>query len=250
MASFLIRLDDIHPKMNHNRFDRMCKLLDKYDIKPILGVIPNNLDENLNNSPEEDNKFFSKIKELQENRYIISLHGYEHKYINNNPGIMNINNYSEFAGLTYKEQNYKISEALKIFNMNNINTNMFMAPAHSFDAITIEVLKNNNIQLITDGFYLYPYFKNNIWWIPQQFWAFRNIKLNGLFTFCFHIDSFSDEEFEIFMMESNTFFKNNQEKFIDLNQLDLNQFNSFKYKLMNIIFNSFYKILYRLKHKK
>jgi len=249
MISYIIRLDDIHDQMNHNRFDVFCELLNKYNIKPILGVIPNNLDKSLNIDKKND-LFWTKLKKLQNDDYIVSLHGYEHKYVNNNSGIMDINNYSEFAGLTYKEQKSKISEALRIFKINNINTNMFMAPAHSFDDDTIRVLKDNNINLITDGFYLYPYLKNNIWFIPQQFWAFREVKFSGIFTFCFHIDTFSDDEFDNFMISSKNFFDRNHKKFINISNIDLNQYNNATYKVANIAFNFFYKILYKLKHNK
>jgi predicted deacetylase len=242
-------MDDIHPNMNHDRFNTFCQLLDKYNIKPILGVIPNNLDESLNSSLK-DIDFFSKIKALQDNEYIISLHGYEHKYINKNAGIMNINNYSEFAGLNFKEQENKIDKALEIFQTHNIKTNMFMAPAHSFDKVTIEILKKYEINMITDGFYLYPYFKNGIWWIPQQFWAYRNVKFSGIFTFCFHIDTFSDDEFEKFILVSEEFFGKNKENFIKIDDIELDSYKSLKYKTINILFNILYRFLYKLKHDK
>jgi len=250
MISYIIRLDDIHDRMNHNRFNILCELLNKYNIKPILGVIPNNLDESLN-IDKKDDFFWSKIKKLQNNNnYIISLHGYEHKYTNQNSGVMNINNYSEFSGLSYEEQNNKIVKALGIFKKYGIKTNMFMAPAHSFDKITIKVLYQNGIINITDGFYLYPYFKDNIWYIPQQFWAFRDIKFSGVFTFCFHIDTFTDKEFNKFILNGKEFLEKNNNKFVNILELDLSIYNSIKYKVLNNMFNFLYKIIYKAKHKK
>lgn len=247
MTSYLIRMDDIHPNMNYDRFNTFCQLLDKYNIKPILGVIPNNKDKSLNIG-EYIKDFFLKIKKLQENGYIVSLHGYEHKYSKKESGIMGINQYSEFAGLSYEEQNNKITKGLEILNSNGIKTDMFMAPAHSFDQNTINALVANGITMITDGFYLYPYFKEGIWYIPQQFWNYREIKFSGLFTFCFHLDTFSDDEFNKFLKNSERFILNNQLQFNNFNNFNLTKYKSFKYKIINIVFNAFYQILYKLKH--
>ena len=46
-TGLLIRFDDIAENMNWELMDRCEILLKKYDIKPVLGVIPNNKDEEL-----------------------------------------------------------------------------------------------------------------------------------------------------------------------------------------------------------
>ena len=50
-TGILIRLDDISENMNWEMFDRTELLFDKYGIKPVLGVIPNNKDSELLNYP-------------------------------------------------------------------------------------------------------------------------------------------------------------------------------------------------------
>ena len=42
-----VRLDDITPDMDWERFYRFKALLDKYQIRPLIGVVPDNRDENL-----------------------------------------------------------------------------------------------------------------------------------------------------------------------------------------------------------
>lgn len=249
MTSYIVRLDDIHDRMNHTRFESYCKLLDEFEIKPILGVIPSNLDESLNHNLKDEH-FFHKIKTFQNNGYIIALHGFEHNYVNANSGIMGINKFSEFAGLSYEDQNFKISNGLEILHFYGIQSEMFMAPAHSFDKNTVKVLVSNGISMLTDGFYLYPYFKDGIWYIPQQFWTYRDIEIDGIFTFCFHIDALSDNEFERFLIISREFFEKNKNKFINISKVDLLKYRSIKYKFLNLLFNIAFKILYRLKHSK
>ena len=43
-TKFLIRLDDIAENMNWDMMQKISILFDKYQIKPVLGVIPNNKD--------------------------------------------------------------------------------------------------------------------------------------------------------------------------------------------------------------
>ena len=46
-TGILIRLDDIAENMNWDLMGRSERLFDKYKIKPVLGVIPNNEDKKL-----------------------------------------------------------------------------------------------------------------------------------------------------------------------------------------------------------
>lgn len=41
-AKYIFRLDDICPNMNWDNFYRLEEIFDKYDVKPVVGVIPNN----------------------------------------------------------------------------------------------------------------------------------------------------------------------------------------------------------------
>lgn len=45
MLNYIIRLDDACPTMNHENWRKVEKLLDKYDIRPIVGIIPNSKDD-------------------------------------------------------------------------------------------------------------------------------------------------------------------------------------------------------------
>ena len=44
---FLFRLDDIAPNMDWSMMDKVEKLFNSYNVKPILGVIPKNEDKDL-----------------------------------------------------------------------------------------------------------------------------------------------------------------------------------------------------------
>jgi len=240
-------MDDIHPKMNHERFRRFTALLDKYEIKPILGVIPQNLDNTLI-SDDEDKHFFENMRKLQEQNYTISIHGYQHHYTTTDAGFMGVNKYSEFASILPLVQKQKIENAVKIIKDNGLNSSMFMAPAHSFDYCTMKILKENGVDFITDGFYLFPKKIHNIWFLPHQFWSFREVKLSGIFTFGLHIDTIVD--FEKFMQESEAFFLKHKKHFIRVEDIDFEKYNAFSYKCLNALFYPLYKLSFLIKHKK
>ena len=45
-----VRLDDITPDMDWESFLRFKELLDRYQVKPLIGIVPDNQDEHLKGS--------------------------------------------------------------------------------------------------------------------------------------------------------------------------------------------------------
>ena len=92
----IFRLDDISWDMNYENFSLIRSLFHKYQIKPIIGVIPNNEDIELKRQAGRESisqeRFWSEIRELkQKHGWAIALHGYNHVYVTNDSGIFNIN---------------------------------------------------------------------------------------------------------------------------------------------------------------
>ena len=54
-TGILIRLDDIAENMNWDLMEKSEILFDKYKVKPVLGVIPNNQDKDLLSHPRKNN---------------------------------------------------------------------------------------------------------------------------------------------------------------------------------------------------
>ena len=61
---FIIRFDDLCPTANWEMWQRIFELLDEYNIKPILAVIPDNQDIKMMCS-EEKRDFWNCIREYQ-----------------------------------------------------------------------------------------------------------------------------------------------------------------------------------------
>ena len=81
-TGILIRLDDIAENMNWDLMKRSELLFEKYQIKPVLGVIPNNKDNDLLSYPKK-NDFWEKVREWKNKGWEISMHGSTHVYDTN-----------------------------------------------------------------------------------------------------------------------------------------------------------------------
>ena len=230
MANYIIRLDDACPTMNTKQWDRIESLLDKYKIKPVVAVIPHNEDISMFKE-NEDIYFWEKVNRWKKKGWLIALHGYNHVYCTEGAGLVPFNKRSEFAGLSYEKQAKKIKEGIKIFNQNNIDTNIWVAPSHSFDLDTIKALKNySNINIINDGIAIFPFERYGLKWIPQQFWLFRKMPF-GVWTSCFHPNNMTDKEFE----KLESFLKKNNKDFLGIEKLKFK-----KFCLLNDIFEFIY----------
>ncbi len=205
---YIIRLDDASSRMDVKKWNKIEKILDKYNIKPIVGIIANNLDSDLQKY-EEDKNFVDTIKNWNKKKWYIAMHGYNHIFCSNESGINPINNKSEFAGLSLEEQRKKIKNAYNFFKQINIIPTIFFAPAHTFDLNTIEALRlETNIRIISDTIANDIYFKDGFYFIPQQSGKVRKLPLK-LVTFCYHPNVMKDKDFE----ELEKFISNNLENF-------------------------------------
>ena len=61
MKKYLIRLDDACPTMDAAKWQRMEDMLDRYGVRPMVGVIPANSDPKQKIDPD-DTTFWTKVK--------------------------------------------------------------------------------------------------------------------------------------------------------------------------------------------
>ena len=99
--AILVRFDDICPTMNWEQWNRAVTVLERYNVKPLIGVIPDCQDEELLiDAPRPD--FWQYIKDLQDKGYTVAMHGYLHKYDSATHGIVNVTPRSEFLDIPMK----------------------------------------------------------------------------------------------------------------------------------------------------
>jgi predicted deacetylase len=182
---FLVRFDDICPTIDWDAWQKVEATMIEEDVRPILSVIPDNQDQTLHEG-EPNEQFWSCVREWQARGWTIGLHGYQHRYVSKEAGIIGLNNYSEFAGLPLDEQRAKLQRGMEIFAREGVHADVWVAPAHSFDANTVRALASLGVKAISDGMSLYPHRDSEgVLWVPQQLWRFRTAPF-GVWTVCIH----------------------------------------------------------------
>jgi len=189
-ARYLVRFDDLCPTMNWDVWTQVEQVLLEFQVKPILAVVPDNQDETLKVC-EPNGSFWNHVRAWQSRGWTIGLHGYQHRYVTHEAGMVGINRASEFSGLSYEEQLYKVRRSQEIFEREGVKPDAWVAPGHSFDEITMQVLQFAGIKYISDGLHLFPHLDSlGVLWVPQQLWRFRRMHL-GVWTICYHINKWT-----------------------------------------------------------
>ncbi len=201
---YLIRFDDICPTMNWDVWRQVEEILSVAGVKPILAVVPDNQDEALKVS-EPNARFWDQVRVWQARGWTIGLHGYQHTCATADPGLLGTKASSEFSGLSYVDQESKLRSALHVFEREHVIAEVWIAPYHSFDRTTLEVLSALGVRYLSDGFSLYPHLDSHgMVWIPQQLWRFRSMPF-GLWTVCLHTNRWTAADIDRFRSDVRQF---------------------------------------------
>tara|TARA_B100000676_G_scaffold306470_1_gene362786 strand:- start:469 stop:1245 length:777 start_codon:yes stop_codon:yes gene_type:complete len=234
-ARYLIRLDDALPTLHSERWQLVENLLDKYGIKPIVAVIPNNLDESMKFGVE-DLFFWDRVKTWKAKGWSIGMHGFNHLYhrINKKDSLVPFHDRSEFVGLSLEEQKNKFVKASKVFSDEEVKPDLFIAPSHSFDKNTLKAMKTEtSLTIVSDGIALAPFLFYDIWLIPQQLWKFK-WRPFGIWTVCLHPNTITSSEIDDLAKALSKHHK----KFISLDELELQE------KFYNIAFGQIFSFFF------
>lgn len=197
MAKYLIRLDDACQTMNHRNWRKIEKMLDKYKVQPIVGIIPDNLDKDF--YWKTDTEFWEKARQWQSKGWTIALHGLHHNLTDySGKGYFQLSHSrkTEFAGKSIDEQNQMLKEGIRILRSEGIYPRCFFAPCHTFDRNTVLAIHENpEIQFISDGYALRPYRKGGGVFIPSICDGPFSFPA-GVFTFVFHPSFMRREDFQ------------------------------------------------------
>lgn len=198
VAKYLIRLDDACDTSNFSKWREIERILDTFSVKPIVAVIPNNRDQSLFYGPKNPN-FWNLVRTWESKKWAVAMHGLNHVYhnVDRKRLILPFYDRSEFAGLPLEKQRERIRRSLAIFRENKIEPRLWVAPSHSFDAVTLEALNLEvSFRIISDGIALRPYTESEFTFIPQQLWDVSH-KKSGTWTICLHPDTMSFEEIDL-----------------------------------------------------
>ncbi len=234
---YFIRLDDAAEFRDIDKWNQMEKMLVNHEIKPIFGIIPDCQDPDLTGYPKDDS-FWETVKKWVDMGWTPAMHGYQHVFKTNEGGLNPVNDYSEFAGVSYVEQSKSISMGYDILKSHGIKAKIFFAPAHTYDTNTLRALKENtDIRIISDTVADDVYYENDFYFIPQQAGAVRMLPFK-ITTFCYHPNTMSESDFQCL------------EVFIEAHSAEFENFPEFTLKKRKkSLYDMFLQRLYYLRHK-
>lgn len=194
MPRFVIRLDDICPTMDHAKFARARAHFEAAGIRPLMGVVPDNQDPDLQIEPP-DLGFWETMRDLRAQGWGISQHGYRHSIHTSERGLLGITPRSEFAGRPMEAQRDDLAAGRRILAGEGIATDIFMAPFHSYDAATLTALKSLGFTTLTDGYGLFPWRADGLVFVPQLFERPAHFGI-GIYTMCLHLNNMQLDEID------------------------------------------------------
>ena len=195
MAKYIIRLDDAAEKMDTAKWLKMEELLDKYSIRPLVGIIPNCEDSEMDKYPH-DSDFWTTVDRWVSKGWVIAMHGYNHVYGTDCGGINPVNRRSEFAGEPLDVQRSKIRKGVETLESHGISPKVFFAPSHTFDENTLSALQTeSDIRIISDTVASDVYSKDGFTFVPLQTGRARKLPFKTV-TCCYHPNMMNDASFE------------------------------------------------------
>jgi hypothetical protein len=193
-ARYLLRFDDLCPTMDLEQWLRFERLIEQHRMRPILAVVPDNRDPELVRG-EADPTFWERMRRLQASGATIGIHGFRHVCEGTGGGLIPLHKHTEFAGVAKDRQLEWIHTGLSMLRANGLDPRIWVAPRHGFDRVTLEILREEGIVLVSDGFAREPFLEHEVVWIPQQLWGPVE-KRDGVWTICLHANTASDAAVE------------------------------------------------------
>ncbi len=217
MRKIAIRIDDISPDMDWERFARFEELLMRYRIRPLIGLIPENLDPVVGTGkamPEAEYRAW--LDKKRRAGWVFAQHGLHHRYRTKQGGIFPLNPFSEFAGLPFMMQRRMIERGKESLKQLGVETEIFMAPGHSFDRNTLRALEECGFRYVTDGYGDAPYKRGGLVFLPISLLRSAELKRRrGVTCFVVHTAEMNDGD----LKEYEKLFSGQRRRFIDYGKL-------------------------------
>jgi predicted deacetylase len=183
-AQYLLRFDDLCPTFSRVKWEMFLPLVEKFHLRPILAVVPDNRDPSLILS-KPDAEFWGLMRAMESAGSTIAVNGYQHACDSRGRGLIRLHSRTEFAGVPQEIQQEWIHKGVETLRSHGLHPKLWIAPRHGFDRNTLRALQQEGIGYLSDGFARIPFNRGGIMWIPQQLWQPVR-KSAGLWTICIH----------------------------------------------------------------
>ena len=151
--------------------ERFVPLIEEFGIKPILAVVPDNRDPELELSPP-DPEFLGRDARNGGGGATIALHGYRHLCEQRGARAAAAAPRDGVRGRARGRRSASgFRRGLAILRGHGLNPRIWVAPRHGFDAQHCGRCAQREFTPFSDGFARVPFTRGGVTWIPQQLWA-------------------------------------------------------------------------------
>jgi hypothetical protein len=81
-----------------------------------------------------------------------------------------------------------IARGLEILRDHGLHPRLWVAPRHGFDWNTLEAIRAQGIEFLSDGMARVPFRRGGVTWVPMQLWS-PVAREKGVWTICLHPNS-------------------------------------------------------------
>jgi hypothetical protein len=146
MLHYILRLDDACPFTHKENWFQVETILEKYNIQPIVGIIPDSKDKTF--TWDEDKKFWTTtVTRYVQKNWVIAQHGCHH--------LISKGTHSEFIGLLYEKQKELIDKGNYILKEHGVVPTCFL---HRHITLMILLLMFAVIAVFFDSFQMVKHY--------------------------------------------------------------------------------------------
>lgn len=234
MRKYFLRLDDAGAYMDLQKWNKAIQILDDYNVKSCIAVIPNCDDPDLLQYGYVEE--WKKIVLDWSRRHEIALHGHTHKYEYFGKSKVRVRPDSEFAGAPLETQKKKIESGLLSLRKMGLTIRYFVAPGHSFDKRTLQVLASQDL-IVYDGFFPRPVIRNGLRFFPLHIASLRDTL--GYASMCLHPNTMTEVDFA----RLNRFLRDKSGEIGDVNEVEYTNLT-----VLDLLFHCLLNNLFKLKY--
>ena len=237
MKRLLIRFDDLNPYMSPVVLEEIKSSCKKYKNSVLLCVVPFCEDKSLIRNNDLGEIFWNAMRYCQDQNAVIGLHGFNHKlFRNKKKQLFPLSNKTEFCGVSFNNQYSMIDKGKRFLEKKGLEVRFFAAPAHSMDMNTILVLRELNINVVSDGFFPSCTLWKGIKWLPLKIWKENTAFIGDLSTVCKHPKE----------IKGKYKFKLNTAKNLVLSSFDSEILKTKEVNFLDILYHYIYLIIFKL----
>ena len=206
MRKIILRFDDLSEYSLCNLWQEIEDILVANNVKPIVAIVPENLDVNITRNCElveqlSRSEFWDRVRKWQsEYGWEIAAHGLNHQLKETSDNILWFSRLSEYADLSFEEKWTSVIRTREIFQSEDVKVRTWVSPAHGFDQSLLKILKTLDFRYISDGFYPTPVLDSTsgLVFVPQQVWKLKTRFPFKVTTVCMHHLNWTKEDLKDF----------------------------------------------------